>query len=138
MRWPTKRPRLEDVSWLAGLFEGEGSFSVGRQIAIGQKDREVLDRVQMLFGGRVVGPYLAKSSLGQTSMHRWYATGERGRGICRTIYHLLTERRKAQARLYLEDYIDVSCETVVPDPLTAATVTRYLVDFRDLPEGVLE
>jgi hypothetical protein len=53
-----------DVAWVAGFFEGEGSFVVGRggsgrkylHLRLGSTDKDVLDRLQSLAGGRVIGP----------------------------------------------------------------------------------
>lgn len=133
MRWPWRRPTLPDIYWLAGLIEGEGSFS-GRQVSISQKDAESLERVKEIVGGRVGGPYLKKNAInGPTPMFVWYASGERAHGIARTVYHLLSSRRQAQVRKFL----DVSRQTELPDRLAADDPTRYLVDFRDLPPGAL-
>lgn len=62
----------ESLAWAAGLADGEGSFVVVRRVgvksghlpqptfAIGQVDRQVLDRFQSATGfGKVYGPYLA-------------------------------------------------------------------------------
>lgn len=51
-----------------------------------------------------------------------------------TMYFFLSARRLAQ----LEEFvIDVSRETERPEELTPENPTRYLVDFRDLPPGIL-
>jgi len=46
-----------DVAWFAGLMEGEGSFLKRRRwgmvLAIVMTDRDVLERVQQLFGGHL-------------------------------------------------------------------------------------
>lgn len=132
--WPSRRPTLIDIAWIAGLYEGEGSASRGT-ITIPQKEREVLDRVQELVGGRVSGPHYRVEPSGEpTYQHKWWATGRRGRGIAMTMYFLLSARRRAQ----LEEFvIDVSRETERPEELTPENPTRYLVDFQDLPPGIL-
>jgi hypothetical protein len=124
MRWPWRRPKLEDIYWLAGLVEGEGSFTSAR-VVIPQKDAEILERTKELFGGSVFGPILVPSINGPTLMHRWYATGWRGRGIARTLYHLMSTRRQAQIRAFLK----VSRPSELPEPLSADNPTRYLADW---------
>lgn len=49
-----------EVAWLAGLFEGEGTWTgaVGRpSLAISMTDRDVIERAAALLGGAVNGPY---------------------------------------------------------------------------------
>lgn len=101
MTWPARRPTLEELHWVAGLFEGEGSFCDGH-VCIPQNDREILDHVRQLLGGRVGGPYVRNQRGGRrTRYHLWYASGPRGRSIARTLFHLLSSRRQAQARIFL-------------------------------------
>lgn len=95
-----ERPRLEDLHWIAGVFEGEGSFDPG-QIRITQKEREILDKVQRFVGGRVTRYTGRAIGGGPNRMYLWYASGPRGRGIARTLFHLLSSRRQAQARAFL-------------------------------------
>jgi len=63
----------EDIAYLAGLFEGEGTFFVDRfywykgekrplktlqpQLRIAMTDVEPLERLQSVFGGNLYGPY---------------------------------------------------------------------------------
>lgn len=122
MRWPSRKPTLEDVYRVAGLMEGDGSFS--GTVSVAQRDREVLDKAQQLFGGRVGGPYLVRPSLRKTQMYVWYAGSSRGRGIARSVYHLVSSRRQAQIRAFL----GVSRESRLPDRLTHEH-PRYLTDW---------
>lgn len=127
MRWPARKPTLEEIYWIAGLFEGEGSFGAAT-IRVSQKDREVLDRIRQLVGGRVY-PLVSRGFNGPTQMFEWYATGPRGRGIARTIFHLLSERRKAQARRYL-----AISRLQEPPKLDPADPTRLLWDWAPAEE----
>lgn len=96
--WASKKPTLNDIHWLAGLFEGEGSVST-RGIRIPQKERETLDRVRQLFGGRVTGHHLAMGGIiPPVPMFSWAAYGPRARTIIGAIFQLLSSRRQAQAR----------------------------------------
>lgn len=49
----------DDAAYAAGLFEGEGSVgsATGWTVRVGMTDREPLDRMAAIFGGRVTGPY---------------------------------------------------------------------------------
>ena len=51
-----------EIAWAAGFFDGEGSTSLDKskpRVAIGQKDRQVLDRFKTAVGyGKVYGPYV--------------------------------------------------------------------------------
>jgi len=130
MRWPARKPTLEEIYWIAGVFEGEGTFSSG-QIRIVQKDREILDQVRRMVGGRV-RPYISTGAInGPTPMFVWYATGPRGRGIARTVFHLLSTRRRLQARIFLR--ISRFEEPLRLDP---ADPTRLLWDWA--PEEELD
>ena len=56
------------LGWAAGFLEGEGCFSnVGESeytIDACQVNRDVLDRLQSLFGGKIYGPRTNKGRLG--------------------------------------------------------------------------
>ena len=53
------------MRWVAGLLEGEGSFTNHpnckkthtMQITVQMTDKDVLDRLQSLIGGQIHGPY---------------------------------------------------------------------------------
>lgn len=97
-----------DIAWLAGFFEGEGSFSVGCA-QVTQISRWPLDRIREAFGGRVV-EFEGNAINGRIRAFRWYATGPRARGIAMTLYPFLSPRRQLQARRFLK----VSRETDPP------------------------
>jgi hypothetical protein len=67
-----------DLAWAAGLIEGEGYFGVIPQylhngersktadqiiLTVGMhiRDREILERLQTIFGGKIYGPYGTKT-----------------------------------------------------------------------------
>lgn len=130
IRWPARKPTLEEIYWIAGLFEGEGSLCRG-QVSIPQKEREILDHVRRLLGGGVGGPYVKtdRRTGKHTSHFVWYATGPRARSIARTLYHLLSTRRQAQARAYLRISRDEA-----PPNLDPADPTRLLWDWAPAEE----
>lgn len=96
----TQVPTLSDLAWAAGIWEGEGSVIVTHdtfRIEVAQKDRWILDRLRMLFGGSV---YVRNEHYrgGRYILHKWYLTGARGRGFAYTIFTWLSPRRRAQIR----------------------------------------
>ena len=127
VKWPSRPPTLAEIHWVAGVFEGEGSFSAST-VEIPQRDLEVLERVRSLMGG-TIRPYQAKAINGPTPMFKWYASGPRSRGIARTLYHLLSARRQAQARRYLR----ISRENLPPE-LDPAKPANLLWDWCEDPE----
>ncbi len=54
---PAVQPKPLDVAWAAGFIEGEGTFvcSHGRgiRVKVVQVNREPLDKLQRLFGGKI-------------------------------------------------------------------------------------
>jgi hypothetical protein len=61
-RAPRVLPPLTDVevAWIAGLLEGEGHFAP-KAIIVNMTDRDVLERLAALTGGRLNGPYTYKN-----------------------------------------------------------------------------
>lgn len=54
-----------NVGWVAGLFEGEGTIVIrgtdrrrSARVAVGSTDVDVVERLQVLVGGKLNGPYL--------------------------------------------------------------------------------
>lgn len=98
-----------DISWLAGLFEGEGSIvlpsahptTVG--LSIFMTDEDIIRRVSDITEcGSVSGPYTYK---GKKPIYRWMTSSHRdsARILC-AMYPLLGERRKAKAAEAVERY----------------------------------
>ena len=94
----TASPSVHDLLWVAGIFEGEGSFGPA-QIEITQKDPWILDRCKSLFGGTVAAYKVA--GYRQHVINRWTAHGSKARGFVMTIYQILSPRRQQRARLFL-------------------------------------
>lgn len=74
-KWVVDR---EELAWAAGFFDGEGCFSYTDKAgygaaAIGQVDREPLERFQRAVGGmgRIYGPYF-KLYPGRVSKQPWH------------------------------------------------------------------
>src|SRR4051812_34979657 len=89
-------PTIRDLEWTAGFVEGEGSFagSRGAVVSVFQVNREPLDRLKSLYGGKIlpVAPRRETSS----PAYQWYVTGPRARGLMFTLFPLLSWRRQAQ------------------------------------------
>lgn len=98
-------PTMMDLAWIAGLLEGEGSFMkatpICERVTCAQVDREPIDRLHALLGGRVRTVSNAKGFSAHkrgSVIHEWRVNGARARGVMLTLYPLLTTRRRAQIR----------------------------------------
>ncbi len=85
---------MRELGWVAGFLEGEGCFPKSKStgIVVQQVQREPLERLQRLFGGRV---YELKRTRGN-DIHQWYLHGPTARGLMMTLYTLMSPRRKEQ------------------------------------------
>jgi len=78
-----KLPKRNKIIFLAGLFDGEGSFGVwgkgdGRksfQCSVEMCDKDSVNKFTEFFGGKVVKPRLRKSHWSQT--YKWKLSGGR-------------------------------------------------------------
>lgn len=97
-RKATVKPTVKDLHWAAGFIEGEGCFSRGtsQRIDVEQVDREPLDKLQAMFGGRTVRRRAKREGWNPT--FAWYVYGSRARGIMMTLYPLLSERRQGKIK----------------------------------------
>lgn len=99
----TVTPTIRDLEWAAGFLEGEGCFSTcggkypSAQVDAAQIQREPLERLQRLFGGRV--SVMRQGTKPDASpLWRWRVSGPRARGISMTLYSLMSTRRQGQIR----------------------------------------
>jgi hypothetical protein len=93
-----------DIGWAAGFLEGEGYFSWNRtaiSVQASQVQREPLDRLQMLFGGRINGPYSSKN---QNPYFRWSLCGTRAAEVCMTLFVLMSPKRKEKMASILAEW----------------------------------
>lgn len=97
------RPTPKQLAWAAGFLEGEGYFgwrfrdnpnwSPSFRITAVQVQREPLDLLQQLFGGKISPrPARGKSQAAFT----WHVSGSRALGIALTLYQFMSTKRKAQ------------------------------------------
>lgn len=90
----TERPTRHDLDWAAGFLEGEASFRHSH-VAVRQVQREPLDRLARVFGGRVLP---VKQHPRWNLCHYWGVSGSRARGVMLTLFVLLSTRRRQQIR----------------------------------------
>lgn len=85
---------VSSIAWAAGFLEGEGSFIMSRKtgdsltVSAPQKDREPLDKLQSIFGGKINGPYKNLPCL------NWTVHGSAAAGIMMTVYPFMSLRRR--------------------------------------------
>ena len=100
---PVQSPNSLDIAFAAGFYEGEGSIQrIGSPqstaegstlVIVGQKNREVLDRLREFFGGSV-GESIRKDGI----FYYLRITGVLARGFVLTVYKFLSRHRRKQIR----------------------------------------
>jgi hypothetical protein len=90
--------RLRDITWAAGMYESEGSFS-GTQAVVVQKDPWVLHRLVRIFKFGSIRPH-------GDNCYQWGISGENARGFLLTIFTELSPRRRAQILEHKKFFID--------------------------------
>lgn len=92
--------KTRDVCWLAGIVEGEGYIGIATSkspvLQIYMTDRDVLDRVAVLMGGRVSGPYARLDK--RQSIFKVALYGNRAASWLMTLYPQLGVRRRQAVR----------------------------------------
>jgi hypothetical protein len=97
------RPIQRDLGWAAGFYEGEGSCFYSKtarshRLVINQVEREPLERMIQYFGGHI---HSIPARLRSQQSWRWQCYGARARGIALTLYALLSKKRQAQIRTFI-------------------------------------
>lgn len=135
----------KDVCWLAGLLEGEGSFTVANKgrhcypsVKLKMTDRDVVERaarilrtVQYRKGGNGILSYRpSRSTMGTKQNYVVAIAGRRAAGWMMTLYPLMGERRQKRIRELLALWLtQPNCHKVrVPlgsSALMPRTVSRY-------------
>ena len=94
-----------DLAWVAGIFEGEGSFDFSRgknhrtAVKISMTDLDVIERVRSIVGGRVTGPYCRP---GMKPIWYWRISNTNEcLDFVESIYPWLLSRRREQATVIL-------------------------------------
>lgn len=110
----TVKVTMRDIFWAAGFIEGEGHFRWRHSevVAVGQVQKEPLERLARLFGGKIAS---YKRQLRKYSdYHEWRIHGSRARGLMFTLYPLLSSRRKAQVIAAFHRNVRCHNEAFVP------------------------
>jgi hypothetical protein len=99
-----------NLSWLAGLFEGEGCFythiTLGPRMEIAMTDHDVLLKAAKFLGNNVCGPYTYKAhrERGDKDIFRISLTSSRAIGWMMTLYTHFGERRRAKIREVVSEW----------------------------------
>ena len=105
-----EHPTSLDISWAAGIYEGEGSCGAGGKyrstfkIQVGQHVRNIwmLEKLKRLFGGSISKRgYSKRENPGEECMREWHIHGARARGFAMTIFTFLSPYRREQVKRWL-------------------------------------
>lgn len=103
-----------DLGWAAGFLEGEGSFMFrryvwtdgyarcGADVVAPQVQREPLDRLRALFGGRISLERPRRPEC--QPQWRWTLTGPKAIGLMFTLYAIMSPRRRTQIASVIEKW----------------------------------
>lgn len=104
-----------ELAWAAGFFDGEGSTSASHNrpggpghlsVAVGQTNRETLERFQRAVGGlgKIYGPRRpSKASFGKVQRWDWKTTNfQAGQAVIAMLWRFLSEPKREQAQRILE------------------------------------
>lgn len=87
----------DDLVWLAGLLEGEGTFDLHRdrypRIRVGMTDRDVVGRAASLMGSRI---RMSISTVGHKATFHAEISGDRARAIMWALLPYMGARRSAK------------------------------------------
>lgn len=109
-----------DLNWLAGLLEGEGSFMMGRnwvngklylypRIVVSMTDADVIERVARLFGTSVYVVPPSKSADRKHYKQQWRAqvNGARAAHLMEQLLPIMGGRRASKIKEILADYGEI-------------------------------
>lgn len=114
----TQRRDASGLAWLAGLLEGEGSFTLARRgcrgpypsVRLAMTDEDVVRHAAQVAGvGRIYGPYPPRSN-GIKPYWSWHVqTQSDAAGLMMTMYPLMGARRQAAIRTTLAEWRQGAC-----------------------------
>src|SRR3990167_6947446 len=98
----------ENLAWAAGFIDGEGSIGLdspskrnknpSAYIVCYQKDPELLYRLVMLFGGKVLGP-------NSSNVHYWRLRKKNEvYAVCVALYTWLSSKRRNSVEITIENF----------------------------------
>ena len=105
-----------EVTWAAGLFEGEGSIRKSNNkwsIGVEMTDKDVVERFAAVFDLKVYGPYQRKRPLkdGSPSKPSWEAKAtarDKVFAIVAELYPELGERRRSKCDEFVDWYENIN------------------------------
>lgn len=102
-----KSPSLQEISWAAGVFEGDGSCcrtNSSEMVTVNQVDSWLPYKFQELFGGTVFQRENSGSArhFDARAIYFWRIYGSRARGFLMTVYSFLSPRRRQQIKRALK------------------------------------
>ncbi|GAB3763755.1 LAGLIDADG family homing endonuclease [Microlunatus parietis] len=94
----------EEIAWLAGILEGEGSFYLQRdrgiylypRVVVSMTDEDVIQRVADLFGAKIYKVPVSPRYPARKQQWRAVATGQRAVRLMKEIRPLMGKRRGAK------------------------------------------
>lgn len=119
----SQTPTIEDIHLAAGYYEGEGCYS-NETVVINQNDREILDWLQIRFGGRVYGPYTGKPK--GNDYYRWVLARERALGFMFTIFTFLSRSRRDQFKTGKREYQQSFSNNGVSEALIKRKLSNHI------------
>lgn len=105
----------EQLAWAAGIFEGEGTVTKGRDrpgwwLAVRMTDEDIIRQLAVVLGGMVYGPYDPDDGV-RKPVWVWKVGGPGAERVARLLYPYLGERRQAA----ISRRIDPSAEQLALD-----------------------
>jgi hypothetical protein len=92
---------LNELEWVAGFLEAEGSFYWGKsgipQVTASQVEEGPIRKLKDLFGGSLKLT-IRKDEPNRNPIYRWFLTGKRAVALSMTLYSLLSSKRQWQIR----------------------------------------
>jgi hypothetical protein len=96
---------MEDLFWVAGFLEGEGSFRCKPTLTVCASQVQLwpLEKLQSLFGGGISSNGTKRQvENGHQLCHMWHLSGYRAAALSMTLYSLMSPRRQQQIATALE------------------------------------
>lgn len=98
---------VKDIAWIAGILEGEGSFSWQNtpRIQVASIDFDVINRVGYMINKKIIIKIKSsKSGYNKKKMYYFQANGSEAAQWMMTIYCLMSDRRKEKIKWVLSNW----------------------------------
>lgn len=104
--------KIEELTWIAGLLEGEGSFSHSKtktglnspHVSISMTDKDTIENFARLIGGYSVGRTRRKPQSGKKTQWRCAISGKAGVFLAMMVYPWMGQRRRKRISKMYNDY----------------------------------